>query len=64
MAKSVLKVIATYAGASVTTTIDDVNPAATNAQLRQLGIKFNELTNNTYEKSQKVTTVNVDTETD
>mgnify|MGYP003557859404 CR=1 FL=1 len=64
MAKSVLKVIATYAGASVTTTIDDVNPAATNAQLRQLGIKFNELTNKTYEKSQKVTTVNVDTETD
>lgn len=64
MAKSVLKVIATYAGASVTTTINDVNPAATNANLSQLGRKFNNLTDNTYEKSEKVTTVNVDTEPD
>lgn len=64
MAKSVLKVTSTYAGASVTTTINDVNPAATNAQLAQLGRKFNNLTDNTYEKSEKVTTVNVDTEAD
>lgn len=62
MAKEVLKVIGTKNGASVTTTISDVNPEATNAQLAQLGTMFNALTTNTYEESNRVTTVNVDTE--
>lgn len=62
MAKEVLKITSTKRGNKITTTINDVNPEATNAQLAQLGTKFNALTTNTYEESNRVTTVNVDTE--
>ena len=62
MAKEVLKITSTKSGDRITTTINDVNPEATNAQLAQLGTKFNALTSNTYEESNRVTTINVDTE--
>lgn len=62
--KAVLKVIGTKSGNTVTSTISDINPNATNAQLAQLGTMFNALTTNTYVESQKITTVYVDTESD
>lgn len=62
MASEVLKVTGTKGGANVTSTISDINPEATNAQLAQLGTKFNALTTNLYKESNRITTVNVDTE--
>jgi len=64
MATTALKITATSNGSKVTTTINDVNPNATNAQLAQLGNKFNAFTTNFYAYSEKITTVNVDTQSD
>lgn len=62
MAKETLKVIGARNGKNITTTITDVNPAATNAQLASLGTKFTALTTNVYQETNRVTTVNCDTE--
>ena len=57
-----LKISTTAGGSNSTKTINNVNPAATNAQLATFATKLNALTTNTYQKSDRVTTVNVDTE--
>lgn len=62
MANEVIKIIATKNGSTVTATINDVNPEATNTQLATLGTKFNALTSNTYQETNRITTVNCDTE--
>lgn len=62
MATTALKITATRDGSKITTTLSDVNPNATNAQLAELGNKFNAFTTNFYAYSEKITTVNVDTE--
>ena len=54
------KIIITTDGGSKT--IENINPAATNAQLATFATKLNALTTNTYQKTDRVTTVNVDTE--
>ena len=64
MASTVIKVVGTNSGKSVTATITDVNPNATNQNLATLGTMFTALTTNTYEKTDKITTVNCDTEPD
>lgn len=65
MAKVDLKIKSTTPTAqSQTTTISYVNPALTNEQLSTLGHTLNALTDNHYDESQKVTTVNVDSEDD
>lgn len=40
----------------VTTTITDVNPDATNADLKDFALMINDLTQNTYTTAKKVTT--------
>lgn len=62
MATTVIKIVGKKSGDSITTTISDVNPSATNAQLATLGTMLNALTTNTYEKTDRITTVNCDTE--
>lgn len=63
MAKSDLKIKTTSPrGASMTTTVSYVNPYATNQQLATLGNRINQLTDNIYGHSEKVTTVYVDDE--
>lgn len=42
-------------GASMTTTVNYVNPEATNEQLRLLAMKLNSLTRNEYKGATKVT---------
>ena len=65
MAKTDLKIKATDSQArSITSTISYVNPNATNAQLATLGTMINSFTTNVYDHSEKITTVNVDTEED
>lgn len=64
MTTTALKVVATKGTEKITTTINDVNPNATNSQLATLATKFNAFTTNAYQKADKVTTVNVDTEPD
>ena len=51
-------------GDSMTTTVSDVNPAASNLTLKTFAQKLNMLTNNTYGETNKVTTVTVDTNDD
>lgn len=62
--KATLRITSTKAGKNITTTINDVNPEATNAKLATLGTMFNALTTNTYSGTEKVITINVDTEPD
>lgn len=63
MAKVDLKIKAKdTSGNALTSTISYVNPALTNAQLSTLAHNLNGLTDNFYDSSQKVTTVNVDGE--
>lgn len=57
-----IKIQTTKDGSTSTKTITDVNPAATNTQLATLGTMLTALTTNTYVKTDKVTTVNCDTE--
>lgn len=65
MAKTDLKLSSTSAsGDKITTTISDVNPAASNLTLKTFAQKLNMLTTNTYEETNKVTTVKVDTTDD
>lgn len=65
MAKSDLKIKATSPqGKSITTSVTYVNPEATNDQLATLGTMVNALTDNSYDSSTKVTTVEVDVESD
>lgn len=64
MASTVIKVVGIKDGKNITATITDVNPSATNSQLATLGTKFTALTTNTYDKTDKITTVNCDTEPD
>lgn len=65
MAKSDLKIKATSPqGKSITTSVTYVNPEATNDQLATLGTMVNALTDNRYDSSTKVTTVEVDVESD
>lgn len=46
----------------MTTTISDVNPSAGSAALLQMAQKINALTTNTYNETNRVETVNLDTE--
>ena len=65
MAKTDLKLSSTSAGGDkITTTISDVNPTASNLTLKTFAQKLNMLTTNTYEETNKVTTVNVDSTAD
>ena len=63
MAKTDVKLysIDTY-GKATTATISDVNPAATSSQLVQMGHLFNNLTQNTYGKTDRINTINCDNE--
>lgn len=63
MAKTDVKLysIDTY-GKATTATISDVNPDATSSQLVQMGRLFNNLTQNTYTKTDRINTINCDTE--
>ena len=56
-----LKITSTYAGKSVSSTVSDISPAATNAELAQLGRKVIGFSDGTYEKGQRIETINVDT---
>ena len=49
-------------GLDASKTISNVNPDATNAQLAQFGQKVTTLTDNTYGKTDRVITINCDTE--
>lgn len=57
-----MKMSTTDSGKSSTKTISDVSPFVTNAIIRQLGVKLVALTKNTYTKTQRVITYNVDTD--
>lgn len=65
MARTDLKILSTNAGTGqkMTTTISHVNPAANSTLLRQLGTKLNSMTTNNYSETDRVQTINVDTET-
>ena len=54
------KIIITTDGGSKT--IENINPAARNATLAQFGEKIADLTTNTYQKTDRITKVNCDTE--
>lgn len=56
-----LKVQSNYAGKTVNTTVSNISPAATNAQLTQLGRKLIGFSDAAYEKGSRVETINVDT---
>ena len=63
MATEQIKVTSTSPNASTSTkTITYTNPEATNEQLKQLGQKLNAFTDNTYGKTDRVITINCDTE--
>lgn len=49
-------------GRSVKKTVPNINPAATNSQLATFGNMFNQLTDNVYGNTTKITKVNCDTE--
>lgn len=65
MAKTDLKILSTNAGTGqkMTTTISHINPAANSSLLRELGTKLNSMTTNNYSETNRVQTINVDTET-
>ena len=58
-----IKIIATYGGKQTTTTVSNVNPAATGEDMLSFAKQLNALTNNTYGESNLVETTNLDTET-
>lgn len=63
MAKTDLKLYATDTqGKSTTSSITYINPEATNSELLRLGRMINNLTTNTYSKTDRINTVNCDTE--
>ena len=49
-------------GQTLQKTLTDINPDATNAQLKTFGQKLNALTNNTYGKTDRIIKYNCDTE--
>jgi len=49
-------------GKATTATISDVNPEATNAQLKTLGQMLNSFTRNRYDKTNRINTIQCDTE--
>lgn len=57
-----LKTLAQATGAKMTTSITYVNPNANSATLKEFGQKLNALTTNTYVETNRVQTINVDTE--
>lgn len=64
MADTDLKVKSSYAGKTQTLTISDANPKASDSVLLEFAQRVNALTDNTYSSTDKVTTVNLDTESD
>lgn len=64
MAKTELKLKSTNAatGQNITTTIGYVNPTADSQTLKTFGQKLNAFTTNTYGETDRVQTINVDTE--
>lgn len=56
-----IKISAQYNSNTVTTTISHVSSTATDAQLLAMGEALNGLTQNTYTKTDKITTFNLDT---
>ena len=64
MADISLKLLAQYGGKTITTTISDVNPQASDTVLKTFAQKLNSLTNNSYQQTQKVTTNYLDTESE
>ena len=63
MASTDLKIKSTYGGKSQTLTVSDANTQASDAVLLQFGQKIIDLTDNVYGSTDKVTTLNLDTET-
>ena len=62
MAKSSIIITSNRAGKTLQKTLTDVNPAATNAQFATMGTMLTALTNCTYQKTDRITKVNCDTE--
>ena len=62
MAKENIIITATKSGKTIQKSLTDVNPEATNAQLATFGTMLNALTTNTYQKTDRITKVNCDTE--
>lgn len=64
MPKTDIKVYSTDAatGSKITTSVGYVNPNATNAVLKSFAQQLNDLTTNTYSSSDRIETVNLDTE--
>ena len=63
MAKTDLKLYSTDASLKkITTTLNYVNPEANSTTLKQFAVKLNNLTTNTYGETNRVQTINVDTE--
>lgn len=60
--KEDIKISSTGGGKSLSTTISYVNPAVNNADLATFGQMLTALTTNIYESTDRVTTVNCDTE--
>lgn len=60
--KEQIKLYATKSGKAVSKTINNVNPDASNMTLAEFGTKLNDLTSNTYERTDRVTTINCDSE--
>lgn len=57
-----LKTLAQATGKSITTTLTYVNPEANSATLKEFAQKLNNLTTNTYVETNRVQSINVDTE--
>lgn len=62
MARTDLKIITASGNRKYTSTLTDVNPNATNAQLANLGSMFSRFTHCFYQQTNKVTTVHCDVE--
>lgn len=63
MPKTDIKLYSTEpSGKATTATISDVNPDATNAQLKTLGQMLNSFTRNRYDKTNRINTIQCDTE--
>ncbi len=62
MAKESVIITATKSGKTIQKSLTDMNPEATNAQLATFGTMLNALTTNTYQKTDRITKVNCDTE--
>ena len=63
MPKTDIKLYSTEpSGKATTATISDVNPEATNAQLKTLGQMLNAFTRNRYDKTNRINTIQCDTE--